>query len=138
MKRLGWMCGSIVLVWTLYLVHAGIWFRLYPVFAVALVWSMFARSLFRTPLVEVFAGRLGATLDVSTKCYCRNVTRLWVAFLGVHFFATLATVWAPLAVWAFYNGFLSYALIGALLGGEWLYRHYRLKRAVHSDVVRHA
>lgn len=138
MKRLGWMCGSIVLVWTLYLVRAGIWFRLYPVFVVALVWSMFVRSLFRTPLVEVFAGRLGATLDVPTKCYCRNVTRLWVAFLGVHFFVTLATLWAPLKVWAFYNGCLSYVLIGALLGGECLYRRIKLKRAVHSDVVRHA
>ncbi len=124
MKRLAWMLLSLALVWTLYAVRANVWFRLYPVFVVAGVLAAFALSLFRTPLVEVFAARLGATLDAPTKRYCLRVTRLWVCFLALHLALTLATLWMPLAAWALYNGCLAYVLIGALLGGEWLYRRF--------------
>lgn len=124
MKRLGWGLGSIALIWTLYLLRANVWFRLYPVLIVAFVLATFTISLFRRPLVEVFAARMGATLDEPTKLYCLKVTRIWVVFLTLHLLVTIATLFAPLRIWAVYNGLLAYILMGALFLGEWIYRRY--------------
>ncbi len=122
MKRFGWTLFSIALVWTLYFVRANVWFRFYPVVMVAIVWMTFTVSLYRRPLIECVAARLGAKLDAAEKLYCRKVTRIWVVFLTFHLLITIATLFAPLEIWAFYNGFLAYVLMGSLFFGEWLYR----------------
>ncbi len=122
MKRALPTLVSIGVVWALYCFRANVWFRLYPAVVVSCVLAAFAVSLFRTPLVEVFARRMGEKLDDRGVVYCRNVTRVWVAFLSVHLAVTLATCFASHEVWAFYNGFLAYVLMGTLFLGEWLYR----------------
>ena len=109
-------------VWGLYLLRANVWFRLYPAVMVATALAAFAASLFRTPLVEVFARRMGEDLDERGTAYCRAVTVVWTAFLAAHLAVTVATVFASYETWAFYNGFLSYVLMGALFLGEWLFR----------------
>ena len=109
-------------VWAIYLLRANVWFKLYPAVMVAGALTAFAVSLGRTPLVEVFAREMGESLDARGVAYCRNVTRLWVAFLAVHLAVTLATVFAPPAVWAWYNGCIAYVLMGGLFAGEWIYR----------------
>ena len=111
-----------LIVWILYLVKANVWFRLYPAVIVSVVLSAFAVSLFRRPLAEVFARRMGAKLDERGIAYCRTVTWVWTAFLAAHLAVTVATVFASPEVWAFYNGFLAYVLIGSLFLAEWLYR----------------
>ena len=114
-------------VWGVYLLKANVWFRLYPVVMVAIALVAFAVSLFRRPLVETIACRMGERLDARGVDYCRNVTRLWTAFLAVHLAVTVATVFASDEVWAVYNGFVAYVLMGALFLGEWLYRR-RVRR----------
>lgn len=109
-------------VWALYLVKANVWFRIYPAIVVLVVLAAFAASLFRRPLAEVFARRMGARLDERGVAYCRAVTRVWTAFLAAHLAVTVATVFASPEVWAFYNGFLAYVLMGGLFLAEWLYR----------------
>lgn len=109
-------------VWALYLLRANIWFKLYPAVMVTAVLTAFAVSLWRTPLVEVIARKMGEVLDARGVAYCRNVTRLWVIFLSAHLAVTLATVFAPPAVWVWYNGCVAYVLMGGLFVGEWLYR----------------
>ena len=109
-------------VWAIYLLRANVWFKLYPAVMVAGALTVFAVSLWRTPLVEVFARKMGESLDARGVAYCRNVTRLWVAFLAVHLVVTVATVFAADAVWAAYNGCIAYVLMGGLFAGEWLYR----------------
>jgi len=116
-----------LLVWAIYLLKANVWFRLYPAAMVALVLTGFAVSLWRTPLAEVFARRMGETLDARGVAYCRNVTRVWTVFLAVNLVITGATVFAPYRIWAIYNGFVSYVLMGLLFAGEWLYRR-RMRR----------
>ena len=111
-----------LVVWGLYLVRANVWFRLYPAVMVAAALVAFAASLFRTPLVEVFARRMGEALDERGVAYCRAVTVVWTAFLSAHLAVTVATVFASYETWAFYNGFLAYVLMGALFAGEWLFR----------------
>lgn len=109
-------------VWVLYLIKANVWFRIYPAVVVLFALAAFAASLFRRPLAEVFARRMGAKLDERGVAYCRAVTRVWTAFLAAHLAVTVATVFASPEVWAFYNGFLAYVLMGSLFLAEWLYR----------------
>ncbi|MCR5414217.1 MAG: hypothetical protein K6F50_05765 [Kiritimatiellae bacterium] len=113
---------SLGIVWAIYLLKAKVWFRLYPAIMVAVALAVFSFSLFRTPVAEIFARRSGAELDARGIAYCRNVTRVWTAFLAVHLAVTVATVFASRETWVFYNGLLSYAMMGALFLGEWLYR----------------
>ena len=116
-----------VVVWGLYLLKANVWFRAYPAVVVALVFATFALSLFRTPVVETVARRMGESLDGRGVAYCRRATQAWTAFLAIHLAVTVATLFASPRVWAFYNGFLAYVLLGAMFAGEWLCR----RRARH-------
>lgn len=118
-----------LVVWGIYLLRANVWFKVYPAVMVALALSVFSVSLFKTPMVEVFARKTGEVLDARGVAYCRNVTRVWVAFLSVHLAVTLATVFAPYEVWALYNGFVAYVLIGAMFLAEWLIRR-KVKRGI--------
>ena len=116
-----------VIVWALYLLKANVWFRLYPAMMVAIALAAFSVSLFRTPLVEPIARRMGEDLDERGVAYCRTVTRVWTAFLAVHLAVTIATVFASQVVWAIYNGCVAYVLMGALFAGEWIVRR-RVRR----------
>ena len=106
-----------VIVWALYLLKANVWFRLYPAMMVAIALAAFSVSLFRTPLVESIARRMGEDLDERGVAYCRTVTRVWTGFLAVHLAVTIATVFASQEVWAIYNGCVAYVLMGALFAG---------------------
>ncbi len=109
---------AVAVVWGLYLLRANVWFRLYPVLMVALLLFVFAVSLRRTPLVERIARGMGHALDARGVAYCRSVTWFWVLFLSVHLAVTLATVFATREIWAFYDGFLAYVLIGLAFVAE--------------------
>lgn len=111
-----------LVVWALYLLKANVWFRLYPAVMVSLALAVFALSLARTPLVEVFARKMGESLDLRGVEYCRRVTVVWTVFLAAHLAVTVATVFASHEVWALYNGLVAYVLMGSLFAGEWLYR----------------
>lgn len=121
------LVGAAALVWLLYFLRANVWLRLYPAVVVSIVLAAFAVSLFRTPLAEVIARRMGETLDVRGVAYCRKVTVAWVVFLSAHLAVTVATAFASRETWAFYNGFLAYVLMGAMFAGEWLVRR-RVRR----------
>ena len=128
MKRVVQAVVSTAVVWAIYSLRANVWFRLYPVMVVVCVLCAFAASLFRTPLVEVFARRMGERLDGRGVAYCRNVTRAWVAFLTVHLAVTVATVFMSYEAWALYNGCIAYVLMGLMFAGEWIVRR-RVRRA---------
>ena len=111
-----------LVVLALYLLKANVWFRLYPVLMVAVALAVFTVSLWRTPLVEVFARRMGETLDARGVAYCRRVTVVWTVFLSMHLVVTFLTVFASYETWALYNGVIAYLMMGALFAGEWLFR----------------
>ena len=116
-----------VIVWVLYLLKANVWFRLYPAVMVSLALAAFFVSLFRTPLVESIARRMGENLNERGVAYCRSVTKVWTAFLAVHLVVTVATVFASQKVWVLYNGCIAYVMMGSLFVGEWLVRR-RIRR----------
>jgi len=103
--------------------------KFYPVimnlgFLVLFVSSLFASST----VVERLARIREPDLPPEGVAYTRKVTWVWSAFFLMNgTIAAVTALWASDEVWMLYNGFISYLLIGALAGGEWLVRQ-RVKR----------
>lgn len=115
---------SVGLIWGLYCLRDNLWFRVYPLIPSLIMWGLFTRSLFRVPLVEIFARRMGETLDAEGVRYCRRVTQAWVIFLTLHVGVTILTLFLSHAFWALYNGCIAYLLMGSMFVGEWLIRKW--------------
>ena len=61
--------------------------------------------------------------------YTRRVTWMWVCFLIVNsVIAATSAFAASTGFWALYNGLISYLLMGALFGGEYLFRGWYRRR----------
>lgn len=121
MKHLRYLIAPL-LIWALFFLKANIYFRVYPVVMTAIMLVVFTVSLWRTPVIEVFARKFGNTLDDRGISYCRKVTFVWIGFFIVNLIISICTLFTDIDCWAFYNGFLSYVLMGILFAGEWLYR----------------
>lgn len=106
----------------LFFTQKEIFLRLYPVLMNAAVAGIFASSLFRKPLIEIFAEKTGRVLDAAGKRYTRRATLAWTVFMAANTLISLATVFLSLRVWTVYNGFVSYLLIGAMFAAEFLVR----------------
>lgn len=115
---------SVGVIWGLYFLRDFLWFRLYPLVMSSVVWGVFVRSLFKVPLVEIFARRMGEDLDAAGIRYCRRVTQAWVIFLTLHLGVTTATLFMSHWFWALYNGCLAYVLMGGMFVGEFIIRKW--------------
>lgn len=98
--------------------------KLYPVLMSVGALGIFAFTLAYPPsMIERFARLHQPDLPKSGIRWTRNVTKVWCGFFLINALIALATVlWANQEVWAIYNGFISYVLMGILLLGEWLLR----------------
>ena len=64
---------------------------------------------------------------------------MWCGFFVVNGAVAAATaLWATPAVWALYNGLLSYVAMGVLMGGEWLVRRRVRGRIAAAEAARGA
>lgn len=108
---LAWFRGSVSVLW-------------YPVAVNLALLAVFAVSLrFPPPVIERLARLREPQLDERGVRYTRKVTQVWCGFFAANAAAAAVTAaWGDQKVWAFYNGFLAYALMGALFLGEWLVR----------------
>ena len=98
--------------------------QLYPALVNAVMFGLFATSLWRGPtVVERLARLREPDFPPAAVAYTRRVTQVWCSFFVVNGLIAAGTaLWASTAVWALYNGLLSYVAMGALMGGEWLVR----------------
>lgn len=98
--------------------------KLYPVVVNASLLGWFGASLFQgVPVVERLARLTEPGLDAQGQQYTRRVTQVWCGFFMLNGSVALFTaLWADERTWALYNGLISYLLMGALMGGEWLIR----------------
>jgi uncharacterized membrane protein len=98
--------------------------RLYPAALSGAFLVVFGLSLFNPPtVVERIARVRNPDLPAAGVRYTRQVTQVWCAFFVVNgLVAVWTAVWSSREVWAFYNGFLSYVVMGALFAGEWFMR----------------
>ncbi len=96
----------------------------YPVVVNLLLLLVFMASLCsEVPVVERLARLRHGELPPAALIYTRRVTQIWCVFFlfngGIALYTCLK---GDMALWAFYNGGLSYVLIGTLMGGEWIVR----------------
>lgn len=93
----------------------------------------FGKTLINGPsLVERFARLDFPVFQPGVAEYCRQVTWVWVIFFAAN--ASICLLLAFLGsniVWAIYNGVVVLGLIGLLLVGEYVVRHFRLS---HLDI----
>lgn len=98
--------------------------KLYPVLVSVALLCVFSISLVYPPTVIERLARLHEPdLPATGVAYTRCVTQVWCGFFIVNGSVSLWTaLFASDAVWALYNGVISYALMGILFAGEWLVR----------------
>lgn len=107
-------------IWGLYFLRDNLWFRAYPLVISAGVWGAFLFSLRKgqMPMVERSVRAVKKEITVAEERYCRQLTIVWAIFMTAHVGVTLSTLFLSYRFWAFYNGCLSYLLMGLLfLGG---------------------
>jgi uncharacterized membrane protein len=107
--------------------------KLYPVLVNAAMLGVFAYSLFVPPsIVEQFARRREPYLAPQSVTYTRRVTQVWCVFFALNGGVALVTaLWASVATWSLYNGFIAYLLMGVLFAGEYGIR-CNLKRRLNG------
>ena len=106
------------------------WLLYYPVLVNAILLLLFAYSLFAPPtVVERLARITEPQLDAAGIAYTRRVTQVWCGFFIVNGAIALTTCLSgDITLWTLYNGGISYLLMGALMGIEWIVR----KRIRHA------
>jgi acyl-coenzyme A synthetase/AMP-(fatty) acid ligase/uncharacterized membrane protein len=103
--------------------------KLYPVLMNGLFLCVFGATLVFPPVMIFRFATLqdktirGSLSEKRVEAYCRKVTVIWCGFFilngGV---AVYSVFWASDAFWSFYNGGISYILIGILFAGEFIVR----------------
>lgn len=106
--------------------------KLYPVAINFLLLALFSYSLLCPPtVIERIARIKEANLSARAIEYTRKVTIVWCMFFALNGGIALWTaLFAATKIWVFYNGCLSYILIGVLFATEFTYRHW-VKRKNH-------
>ena len=106
------------------------WLLYYPVLVNAILLLLFAYSLFAPPtVVERLARITEPQLDAAGIAYTRRVTQVWCGFFIVNGAIALTTCLSgDITLWTLFNGGISYLLMGALMGIEWIVR----KRIRHA------
>ena len=101
----------------------------WPLVSLALL-CLFGWSLTRPmSLVERLARLQDPALPPVAIGYTRRVTQVWCGFFVINGALAAFTIWhGDLALWSLYNGLISYALMGGLMGAEYLVRRRLLKR----------
>lgn len=96
----------------------------YPVWMNAGLLMLFAWSIWQPPsVVTRMASLFEGELDAKGIAYTTSVTKVWCVFFALNgaiaFFIARYGSWD---VWALYNGFIAYLLMGLLLLIEWRVR----------------
>lgn len=106
------------------------WLLYYPLAVSLCLLCLFGWSLTRPmSLVERLARLQDPALPPAAIGYTRRVTQVWCGFFVINGALAAFTIWhGDLALWSLYNGFVSYLLMGGLMGTEYLVRRRLLKR----------
>lgn len=104
--------------------------RFYPVLVNAAFFIVFAYSLIAPPsMIERLARLHERNFPLAAVGYTRRVTQVWCLFFMLNGAIALYTaLFASMAQWSFYNGFLAYLLMGILFAGEYCARRHFKRR----------
>lgn len=112
-----------VLITCLIVFNNALFAKLYPILINLALLAVFSLSLKYPPSVaERFARMKEKDLPESAVNYCRTVTKIWCAFFIFNASASALTLLAPVKIWALYNGFISYIIMGLIFTAEYIAR----------------
>ncbi|NMG03847.1 hypothetical protein [Azoarcus taiwanensis] len=125
------VAGVIAFIWGR---NDPVWVLAYPVLMNAILFGLFAGSLFRPPSVIERLARLHTPeLAPEGVRYTRQVTAVWCGFFVINGgIAWWTAVAASREVWVLYNGLVSYLLMGMLFAGEWCVRRRVIAAGGHQ------
>jgi len=100
-----------------------------PVATNALFLTHFLASLRSMPIAERFARTHESELSPAQVMYCRKITVAWSIFFVVNgTICGVLALYAPVAWWTLYTGFLSYVAMGTMVAIEYVVRKARFRR----------
>lgn len=102
----------------------GTAFQVYPLVVNGGLLAVFGSSLWTDKsMIERFAEVYEKNITQKKQAYMRKVTQCWCGFFVLNF-AISAYTWTAMSLlaWTWYNGVISYLLIGLLLTSEYAYR----------------
>ena len=97
--------------------------KYYPAVMNLMMFLIFFTSLFQErTVIQKFALAMEPDADERVMDYTRNVTYVWSVFTFLNFAVSLVTVFMSEKIWAIYNGFVSYFLVGLVFIIEYIVR----------------
>ena len=129
-KKFGAFLPVIFTILIICLFHFTHWVvvKYYPVVVNFLIFLMFFTSLFqKETVIQKIARAMEPDIKPKALEYTRKLTYVWAVFTFLNWLVSVATVFMSEAVWALYNGFISYLLIGMFFAVEYSVR-IRFKR----------
>jgi len=135
-----WIATTLSLALAACIAAASARFSVAPLFLPAVtsffLLAIFAASLAFPPnIIERFARAQEQDLPQEGVRYCKRVCLVWMAFLAANGAVALDSVFRPVQWWSLYNGLISYLMIGALFGAEYLCR-LRMKRRFAASALK--
>jgi len=128
LKKMPWILpasilgGAGILVSTF--TNSFIGFKIYPILISLAMLSVFLYSYLNPPtLIESFARLKEPELNDKGVKYTENVTLVWCVFFVLNGAVSAYTAFFEnLETWMVYNGFISYIIMGCIMGIEFLVR----------------
>ncbi len=97
--------------------------KYYPVFVNFLIFMTFFTSIFnKETIIQKFARMMEPNIKPKALEYTRKLTYVWVCFTFINFFISFLTVYMPERIWMWYNGCISYILVGIFFAIEYIVR----------------
>lgn len=104
----------------------------YPALVNFCLCTVFVGSLRQgEPLLLRIVRARGMPVSRHGPTYLFRLTAVWAGFFAANALVSIWTAALSIEMWTLYNGLLSYFLVAALIGGEWLFRrHYKRRMGV--------
>lgn len=103
--------------------------KIYPCTVNFSIFLLFFLSLFQDEtVIQKIAKIKEGNLKEPIKTYTRNLTYVWVVFLFFQFVVSIVTCFLSDNIFMFYNGCISYVLLGCFFGAEYIFRIFYKKK----------
>lgn len=103
--------------------------KVLPVLIQLMLMAFFGRTLLKDKgpsLIERFVRLEFPEFPPGISDYCRQLTILWTSFFAFNaVMCVVLAIWGSDFWWTLYNGVFIYLMIGVLMVGEYVYRHFR-------------
>lgn len=125
MSKLKFLFPIFIMLLVILIFHYTNWIvaKYYPVIVNFVLFCIFFGSTFsEETVIQKMAKLMEPNIKPKALEYTRKLTYIWSIFMLANFFISLATVFMSEKVWAIYNGFLSYMLVGGFFIIEYMVR----------------